>query len=145
MTRLSKIEFARNLRRNMTDAEQLLWRQLRNRQLNARFRRQTPIGNYIVDFVCYENRLIIELDGGQHNEAAGLAYDQQRDDWLSAQGFQVLRFWNHELLEEMDAVLEKIWSTLHLPKDVNEAATRPLFPPPAERSEERAKRSAGEG
>jgi very-short-patch-repair endonuclease len=99
---------SRTLRKNLTDAERLLWNNLRYRQINGiKFRRQTPIGKYIVDFVCFENNLIIEADGGQHNDNS---YDKQRDAWLNAQGFEVLRFWNHDILENIDEVMEVIWS-----------------------------------
>lgn len=96
---------ARELRRTQTDAERVLWQRLRNRQLlGHKFRRQLPIGPYIVDFVCVERRLIIELDGGQHAEQR--ARDAQRSAWLQARGFRVLRFWNDQALKETNAVLE---------------------------------------
>jgi very-short-patch-repair endonuclease len=98
---------ARQLRRNLTEAERLLWRHLRLRQLEgSKFRRQQLIGQYIVDFVCFEHRLVIELDGGQHCEQ--IAYDTERSGWLQAQGFRVLRFWNHEVLQYIEAVKEVI-------------------------------------
>ncbi|HEU0186406.1 MAG TPA: succinate dehydrogenase assembly factor 2 [Gallionellaceae bacterium] len=103
-------EFARQLRRNMTDAERLLWRQLRSQRMaGAKFRRQQPIGKYIVDFVCFEARLVIELDGGQHAESES---DRVRDDWLGSQGFTVLRFWNNEVFKQTEAVMEKIAQAL---------------------------------
>ncbi len=84
---------ARSLRGAMTDAERLLWRALRGKQLNDhRFRRQHPIGKYIADFACIEQKIAIELDGGQHQER--LVYDEQRSAFLQAQGWQVVRFWN---------------------------------------------------
>ena len=99
-------EFARYLRRNMTDAERVLWRHLRDRQLaGAKFRRQQAIGPYVVDFVEFESRLIVEADGGQHNDSTS---DLVRDAWLAAQGFRVLRFWNNQILQETAAVLERI-------------------------------------
>jgi very-short-patch-repair endonuclease len=99
---------ARQLRKKMTDAERKLWQNIRARQLlGFKFRRQEPIGRYIVDFVCYESKLIIELDGGQHLEKQA-KYDQVRDGWLRSQGFTVLRFWNFEVLENLDGVLESI-------------------------------------
>ena len=73
----------------------------------VKFRSQAPIGDYIVDFVCHERKLVIELDGGQHRDQE--AYDRQRTDWLSSQGFRVLRFWNHQVFEDLDAVLEVVW------------------------------------
>jgi very-short-patch-repair endonuclease len=98
---------ARELRGNQTDAESVLWNALRNRQLlNLKFRRQHPIGNYIVDFCCIEKRLIIELDGSQHEELA--AQDEERTKWLNEHGFQVLRFWNHEVMPNSEGAIEKI-------------------------------------
>lgn len=100
-------ERARALRREMTDAERLLWHHLRARRFERlKFRRQKPLGRYIADFVCMELQLIIELDGGQHLQQSD--YDARRDDWLRAQGFRVLRFWNHEALQQTEAVLEQI-------------------------------------
>jgi len=100
-------EHARQLRKNLTDAEQRLWRCLRYRQLNGRkFRRQQPIGPYIVDFVCFENRVVVELDGGQH--AGRSIADEKRTRWLEAQGFHVVRFWNHEALTGVEVVLTVI-------------------------------------
>lgn len=99
-------EFAKVLRSNMTSAEQRLWRQLRAHRLGGqKFRRQQPLGPYVVDFVHFGARLVVEADGGQHNESVG---DQQRDAWLQAQGFTVLRFWNNEILGGESAVLEVI-------------------------------------
>ncbi|GLK59262.1 endonuclease [Azotobacter vinelandii] len=98
---------ARALRRGMTEAEQRLWYHLRaHRFLGLKFRRQAPLGRYIVDFVCMELRLIVELDGGQH--AGQVAYDRRRDDWLRERDFTVLRFWNHQALQQTEAVLERI-------------------------------------
>ena len=99
---------ARELRRNATDAERILWSILRRRQVSGlRFRRQAPIGPYIVDFVCFENRLVIEADGGQHIERAD--YDAERTAWLKSAGFTVIRFWNNQVLQETEAVREAIW------------------------------------
>jgi very-short-patch-repair endonuclease len=106
---------ARNLRRNQTDAEKLLWFHLRNRQLaGTKFKRQTMIGKYIVDFISYEKKLIIELDGGQHNEEEQKQNDDIRTKWFEMKGYQVLRFWNNDVLNNLDAVLEKIHLTLTL-------------------------------
>ena len=100
---------ARALRRRATDAEKLLWRYLRAKQLDgAKFRRQEPIGKYIVDFVCFSHRLVIELDGGQHAQARERLNDQQRDAWLREQGFKVLRFWNNDVLRNIEGVVETI-------------------------------------
>jgi very-short-patch-repair endonuclease len=96
------------LRHNATDAETLLWYRLRNRQLlGLKFRRQRPIGPYFADFACLEIGLVIELDGGQHVEQVG--YDEQRERVMKAAGYQTLRFWNHEVLQQTDAVMERIW------------------------------------
>jgi very-short-patch-repair endonuclease len=97
--------FARQLRSAPTDAERLLWSRLRAEQLGLRFRRQVPPGPYVADFVCMERRLIVELDGGQHN---GSTNDAVRDAWLRSQGFNVLRFWNNEVMGNMQGVLEVI-------------------------------------
>ncbi|TAN72272.1 MAG: DUF559 domain-containing protein [Gallionella sp.] len=98
--------FAKELRGNMTDAERLLWYHLRAHRLSGmKFKRQQPLGDYIVDFVCFGARLVIEVDGGQHLDNM---QDQRRDTWLRSQGFEVLRFWNNEVLEQTDAVLERV-------------------------------------
>jgi len=103
---------ARELREGQTDAESLLWSKLRNRQmLGLKFRRQRPLGVYFADFACLEIGLIVELDGGQHGEDGALAYDTQRDADLAALGFQTLRFWNNQVLNETEAVMEKIRQT----------------------------------
>ena len=100
---------ARALRANQTDAEALLWSKLRARQIgDLKFRRQRPIGLYFADFACMEIGLVIELDGGQHAEKLGNRNDQQRSDAMAVLGFQTLRVWNHEVLTETNAVLEKI-------------------------------------
>ncbi|TWT99980.1 hypothetical protein Pla108_09240 [Botrimarina colliarenosi] len=102
-------EFARKLRREMTDAERKLWRSLRCEQLRGwKFRRQAAIGAYIVDFVCFDAKLVVELDGGQHNTAEGKHHDLRRTAWLESQGFRVVRFWNHDALEDADALVEAI-------------------------------------
>ncbi len=100
-------ETARILRKSSTDAERLLWRHLRARQLeNLKFRRQEQIGHFIVDFVCYEKSLIVEADGGQH--AVEHEKDENRTLWLNSQGFRVLRFWNHEIMTNTEGVIETI-------------------------------------
>ncbi len=101
----------RELRKHLTENERALWKHLRLRQFRGyKFRRQQPIGKYIVDFVCLEKRLIIEVNGGQHSEQT--AYDLERDTWLECQGFSVLRFWNNQVLKEMEAVEEVIVDAL---------------------------------
>jgi very-short-patch-repair endonuclease len=113
---------AKSLRSNQTDAEARLWYHLRaNRFMGLKFKRQKPVGRYIADFVCWERRLIIELDGGQHAEQTN--YDRQRDGWLRSEGYTVLRFWNHEVMQEMEAVLERIRLAVV-------AEPFPLAPPP---------------
>jgi len=100
-------ERAKALRREMTEAERCLWQRLRaHRFMGLKFKRQKPLGRYIVDFVCLEIGLVVELDGGQHAEQ--FVYDERRDYWLRTQGFDVLRFWNHEVLLQTDAVLERV-------------------------------------
>jgi len=102
---------ARVLRERSTDAEKLLWSRLRNRQLlGCKFRRQQPIGSYVVDFVCLEHRMVIELDGGQHAEQQ--SQDEVRTAFLQKEGYRVLRFWNNQILGELDSVLNVIYSTL---------------------------------
>ena len=91
----------------MTDVERMLWQALRSKQFGGyRFRRQHPIGRYIADFACIEQKIVIELDGGQHQEQ--LAYDNQRTAFIQAQGWQVLRFWNNDVLNNLDGVLTTI-------------------------------------
>ncbi|HEY1382405.1 MAG TPA: DUF559 domain-containing protein [Dongiaceae bacterium] len=100
-------ERARTLRKSMTPAERKIWRYLRLRQLDGhRFRRQVRIGPYIADFVCLQSLIVIEVDGGQHADAH--TYDAQRDDYMRGQGFRVLRFWNNEVLSNMEGV----WDTI---------------------------------
>jgi len=107
------IAFARSLRKNQTDAERLLWFRLRGRQLEGfKFRRQERIGSYIVDFICFDKKVIVEIDGGQHNEDDGRKRDEARADWLRNEGYRVLRFWNNEVMDNLDGVLEKIRETL---------------------------------
>ena len=103
---------ARALRNNLTDTERCLWSRLKRKQIHGRkFRRQFPVGPYIVDFVCLEARLIIEVDGGQHAEQK--QGDEIRDQWLSSQNFHVLRFWNNEVLSQTDAVMDTIVQALN--------------------------------
>ncbi|MGH7779167.1 MAG: endonuclease domain-containing protein [Candidatus Binataceae bacterium] len=102
---------ARRLRRDMTEAEQAIWKRLRGRRfVNLKFRRQFPIGPYIADFCCFERKLVVELDGGQHVEQQ--AYDVQRDEFIEARGFRVIRFWNDVVLRETDSVIEQILAIL---------------------------------
>jgi very-short-patch-repair endonuclease len=111
-----KRDAARRLRAEASDAERRLWSRLRRKQMRMlRFRRQHPVGPYIVDFYCPAAKLIVELDGAQHGEDKAAAYDAARTKWLEARGFHVLRIWNHEFFENPDEVLERIWRTI---KDV---------------------------
>ncbi|MGH8059611.1 MAG: endonuclease domain-containing protein, partial [Candidatus Entotheonellia bacterium] len=99
------------LRKHPTEAERTLWQHLRLRQLGGhRFRRQHPLGPYIVDLVCLEKQLVVELDGGQHSAQA--SYDAERSAWLEARGFRILRFWNDQVLKEIEVVKEVIWDVL---------------------------------
>lgn len=103
----SLISFAKELRNNCTDTERLLWRHLRNSQLEGvKFRRQQPIEAYIVDFISFDKKIVIELDGGQHAE--NITYDEQRDACLRENGYTVLRFWNNDVIQNTDGVLEVI-------------------------------------
>jgi very-short-patch-repair endonuclease len=98
--------FGKALRKRSTDAERLLWSRLRMKQVEGlKFRRQQPIEDYIVDFVCFENRTVVEVDGGQHAESDK---DRERDSRLRQFGFKVLRFWNHDVLQNINGVLESI-------------------------------------
>lgn len=102
---------ARSLRSNMTDVERRLWMALKGKQIaGCRFRRQHPIGAYVADFACVEKMLVIELDGSQHQNQE--AYDEDRSRYLNQQGWQVVRFWNNEVLENLDGVLEAILEKL---------------------------------
>ncbi len=104
---MSLLDNAKTLRQTQTDAEHKLWYHLRaHRFMGRKFKRQKPIGRYVVDFVCLEEKLVIELDGGQH--ADHVEYDQERDAWLKNGGYTVLRFWNNELMNGVEGVLERI-------------------------------------
>ena len=104
---------ARQLRRNLTPAESILWRHLANRQpVGAKFRRQHPIGPYIVDFACLEHGLVVEVDGGQHNRTARTKADDIRTAWLEQNGFTVLRFWNNDVTGNIEGVLHMITASL---------------------------------
>ena len=109
MGNTSETNLARGLRRNQSDAERNIWSRLRNSGLDrVKFRRQQPIGKYIVDFISFEKKLIIEVDGGQHNEPRQMEKDPQRATYLGKKGYRVIRFWNNDILDNIDGVLETI-------------------------------------
>ncbi|HAS54263.1 MAG: hypothetical protein A2X56_12295 [Nitrospirae bacterium GWC2_57_13] len=111
-----KSRLQQRLRRTMTDAERKLWNLVRGRQMGGlKFRRQHPFENYILDFVCLEKKIVVEIDGGQHQERNEM--DAIRTKVLEDAGFSVLRFWNHEILQQPEAVTEKIWQEAMLKKD----------------------------
>jgi very-short-patch-repair endonuclease len=104
---------ARALRQRMTDAERKLWYALRDRRFAGfKFRRQVPLGNFIADFVCFEQRFIIEVDGNQHADSAR---DELRDRWLTANQFRVRRFWNNEVLRNLEGVMAKLADDFGVP------------------------------
>ncbi|HSY85483.1 MAG TPA: endonuclease domain-containing protein [Verrucomicrobiae bacterium] len=101
---------AQLLRKRMTDAERRLWSKLRMRQVEGfRFRRQAPVGPYVVDFICLELKLIVEVDGGQH---AMPRADAKRTAWLESEGYRVIRFWNNDVLKNTEAVLQSLYEAL---------------------------------
>lgn len=111
----------------MTDAERLLWYELKGRRFcGFKFRRQRPIGPYIVDFCCMERALVIELDGGQHNEPESIAYDQERTRFLEREHFRVVRFWDNEVFVNTEGVFERIFQLLTDPSLICLPASSPL-------------------
>jgi very-short-patch-repair endonuclease len=126
---------AKVLRVGMTDGERRLWSRLRSEQLGVKFRRQHPLGSYVLDFVCLDPKLAIEIDGSQHLDQSG--YDERRDSFVSAQGFRVLRFWANEVLAQTDAVVMRILDELG----------RPMAPTPTlpQRGREQSEPSAWSG
>ena len=104
------LQFAKSLRHAATDAENLLWQRLRAKRFMAlKFRRQHEIKPYIVDFYCHEIGLVVELDGSQHGTDEAIEYDAERTKFLEALGLTVVRYWNHDVLGQMDVVLEDLW------------------------------------
>lgn len=102
---------AKDLRNNSTNAERRLWQKLKRRQIaGVKFRRQQPINPYVVDFVCLERRVIVEVDGGQHSEQ--LHHDDQRSQWLEARGYRVLRFWNNDVLANTEVVAQAVFGAV---------------------------------
>ena len=134
---------ARTLRRNTTDAERILWRHLRDRRLGGfKFRRQLAIEPYIVDFACLESKLIVEADGGQHTDQE--KSDAGRSEHLERMGYRVLRFWNHEILNDIESVLDRILGSLKksphpipLPEGEGEKAHNQVADASASRSDKR--------
>ncbi|GAB3793590.1 endonuclease domain-containing protein [Dyella agri] len=119
---MTNLDHAKSMRSAPTQAEQRLWYHLRaHRFLGLKFKRQKPLGPYIVDFVCMEQGLVVELDGSQHGDQ--VAYDRERDAWLAGQGLTVLRFWNHDVMNQTESVLERI-------RQFVEAAPSPPTPLP---------------
>ena len=103
------IKLAKNLRKNMTKEEVKLWNILKGKSFEGlKFRRQVAIGEYIVDFLCSSNKIVIELDGGQHNEDNNVKYDQTRTKYLEENGYKVIRFWNNDVWNNIEGVIEKL-------------------------------------
>jgi very-short-patch-repair endonuclease len=131
-----RVARARKLRSDMTDAERRLWWHLRRLPIeHSHFRRQATIGPYFADFACHERRLVIEVDGAQHNEPENVERDAEQSAYLRSQGYCILRFWNNDVLKNIDGVLEAILAAMHQ----NEASPPPLPPP------HRAKMRGGRG
>jgi len=125
---------ARTLRNQSTDAERHLWQHLRGKQLGGmRFRRQVPVAGFIVDFACLEAKVIVELDGAQHTQNVG--YDEQRDRLIEAQGFRVLRFWDNQVFQETQAVLQEIMRALEVRCPHPSPAALQVFPCPPQAEE----------
>jgi very-short-patch-repair endonuclease len=127
-TKYKTLTRAIRLRAEMTDAEKKLWRHIRARQINGHyFRKQVEIGDYVVDFCCLKSRLVIEVDGGQHDARA--AQDEARTRWLNGQGYRVIRFWNNEVLQNIDGVLQEVVRALELPRLRDVSHPHPNPPP----------------
>jgi very-short-patch-repair endonuclease len=125
-------DFARKLRKEMTDTERFVWDRIRHRQIGGfKFRRQSPVGPYIVDFVCFEAKVVLELDGGQHDLAS--LEDAARTHWLQSQGFRVVRFWNHEVFEDWEFIEAHLYSFV-----IAGSTPHPPPPPPGGREQELA-------
>ena len=139
-------EFAKQLRHHLTESENSLWRRLRAHRLGGeKFRRQQPIGSYVVDFVHFGVRLIVEADGGQHN---GAPRDESRDAWLHAQGFKVMRFWNNEIMSNLDGVLATVMAEvteLPLSPGPSDGTTKQPTRPPKDAGQVSAYPARGEG
>lgn len=119
-------ECARNLRNNATIHEKILWKYLRKSSLlSLKFRRQQPVGCYIVDFLCCEKKIIIELDGGQHNTQKNVEYDKKRDEFLQNKGYKVIRIWNNDITRNIEGVIEYIKKEINTPTPKSEISTLP--------------------
>ena len=111
----NKTKLARTLRKNLTKQELVLWQLLRNHKFfGYEIRRQSPIGKYIVDFVCREKKIIVEIDGGQHNETENREYDLERTKYLNNKGYKVVRFWNNDVDSNLAGVYEKLKEVFEL-------------------------------
>ena len=116
---------AKKLRTNTTPHERILWRALKELPIEgSHFRRQAPIGPFVVDFFCPAKRLIIELDGGHHNEDEEAERDRARQDWLENEGYRVIRFWNSEITSDLTAVLERIYVELYGSRDAETSSLK---------------------
>jgi very-short-patch-repair endonuclease len=137
-------DLARRLRRETTDPERLLWGKLRaHRQDGLAFRRQAPMGPYVVDFACHEARLVVELDGGGHSWSGQVRRDVARDAWLTDRGYRVLRFWNDEVVRNLDGVVETILAAAEGAMTVITRGGPPSLPSPARG--EGSRRARGDG
>ena len=126
---------ARNLRKDMTPPEIKLWHELRKfKEISIHFRKQVPMGRYIVDFACHSKKLIIELDGDSHGYDQQRASDDKRDEWLRGQGYRVMRIWNNELYDNLDGVMDEIYR--HVENDDSDTATHPTPSPSPSRGGE---------
>jgi very-short-patch-repair endonuclease len=133
--RLMANERARQLRHDCTEPEGRLWRELSGRRLGGhRFRRQHPLGSYVVDFVCLERRFVVEVDGVQHDEPERVAHDERRTRWLESEGFMVLRVRNGEILDNLGGVAESIFQELARRPEVARSR-RVARPPPPSRAD----------
>jgi very-short-patch-repair endonuclease len=122
----ARVPRARKLRRDMTDAERKLWWHLRRLPIeHSHFRRQATIGPYFADFACHEQRLVIEVDGAQHNEPENVIRDTERSIYLQSRGYRILRFWNNDVLKNIDGVMETILAAMHQYEE-----SPPPLPPP---------------
>jgi very-short-patch-repair endonuclease len=134
------VDRARLLRKKATETERILWRHLRNRNFAGyKFRRQHPFDGYVLDFYCPSAKLAIELDGGGHNYRPGQTHDRKRSEFLARHGLVVLRFWNHQIRQELDTVLRAIWFALEDRRKNNPSPSSSPFAkergvPPGQRS-----------